>query len=85
VNDPTDSKSIFTVTNEPILTFKWDWEKHIRRLKEFYRYMMVVYRHCQHTFQYNQLEKVHVPLYDPFNQATVCRALDRTRFCTPFK
>jgi len=28
--------------------------------------MMVVYRHCQHTFQYNQLEKVHVPLYDPF-------------------
>jgi len=28
--------------------------------------MMVVYRHCQRTFQYNQLEKVHVPLYDPF-------------------
>jgi len=27
--------------------------------------MMVVYRHCQHTFQYNQ-QKVHVPLYDPF-------------------
>jgi len=30
-------------------------------------YMMVVYRHCQPTFQYNQLVKVHVPLYyDPF-------------------
>jgi len=28
--------------------------------------MMVVYRHFQHTFQYSQLEKVHVPLYDPF-------------------
>jgi len=28
--------------------------------------MMVVYRHCQHTFQYNQLEKVQVQLYDPF-------------------
>jgi len=28
--------------------------------------MMIVYRHCQHAFQYNQLEKVHVPLYDPF-------------------
>jgi len=27
--------------------------------------MMVVYRHCQHTFQYNQLEKAHVRLYDP--------------------
>jgi len=34
---------------------------------DFYHYMMVVYRHCQRTFQYNQLEKVHVPLYDPFN------------------
>ncbi len=34
---------------------------------DFYHYMMVVYRHCQHTFQYNQLVKVHVPLYDPFN------------------
>jgi len=30
--------------------------------------MMVVYRHCQHTFQYNQLVKVHVPIYDPFNK-----------------
>jgi len=29
---------------------------------------MAVYRHCQHTFQYNQLEKVHVPLYDPFKR-----------------
>jgi len=28
--------------------------------------MMVVYRHCQHTLQYNQLVKVQVPLYDPF-------------------
>jgi len=34
---------------------------------DFYHYMMVVYRHCQHTFQYNQLEKVHLPIYDPFN------------------
>jgi len=28
--------------------------------------MMVVCRHSQHTFQYNQLVKVHVPLYDLF-------------------
>jgi len=34
---------------------------------DFYHYMMVVYRYCQNTFQYNQLEKVHDPLYDPFN------------------
>jgi len=25
-----------------------------------------MYRHCQHTFQYNQLVKVHVLLYDPY-------------------
>jgi len=30
---------------------------------DFYYYRIVVYRHCQNTFQYNQLE-VHVPLYD---------------------
>ena len=53
----------------------WGRGKHIRRLKQkhwmdFYHYMMVVYRHCQHTFQYNQLVKVHVPLYDPFKTSS---------------
>jgi len=43
---------------------------------DFYHYMALSlslsffiiynYRQCQHTFQYNQLEKMHVPLYDPF-------------------
>jgi len=33
-------------------------KKNIRILKQkhwmdFYHYMMVVYKHCQHTFQYN--------------------------------
>jgi len=27
---------------------------------DFHHYMMVVYRHCQHTFHYNQLVKVRV-------------------------
>jgi len=30
---------------------------------------MVVNRHCQHTFQYNQLVKVRVTLYDPLKFA----------------
>ncbi len=34
---------------------------------DFYHYKMVVYRHCQHTSQYNQLVKVDIALYDPFN------------------
>ncbi len=25
-----------------------------------------MYTHCQHTFQFKQLVKVHVALYDPF-------------------
>ncbi len=33
---------------------------------DFYQYMVVVYTHCQHTFQFKQLVKVHVALYDPF-------------------
>jgi len=33
---------------------------------DFYHYLMVVYMHCQHTFQYNQLEKCNGPLYDLF-------------------
>jgi len=42
--------------------------KCIRRFKQkhwtnFDHYMMVVYRHCQHTFQYIQLVKVHVLSY----------------------
>ncbi len=32
----------------------------------FYHYRVVVYTHCQHTFQFKQLVKVHVALYDPF-------------------
>ena len=35
---------------------------------DFYHDRMVVYRHCQQTFQCNQLVKVHVPLYDPFKE-----------------
>ncbi len=31
-----------------------------------YHYRVVVYTHCQHTFQFKQLVKVHVALYDPF-------------------
>jgi len=43
-----------TKTNDSI----WGMGKHTRRLKQkhwidFYHYIMVVYRHCQHTFQYN--------------------------------
>ncbi len=30
---------------------------------DFYHYRMVVYRHCQHTSQYNQLVKVDIALY----------------------
>jgi len=38
--------------------------------------MLVVYRYCQHTFQYNQLEKVHVPLYDPFKSSETIFTID---------
>ncbi len=31
-----------------------------------YHYMVVVYTHCQHTFQFKQLVKVHVASDDPF-------------------
>ncbi len=34
---------------------------------DFYHYRVVVYTHCQHTFQFKQLVKVHVALHDPFN------------------
>ncbi len=27
-----------------------------------------MYTHCQHTFKFRQLVKVHVALYDPFNK-----------------
>ncbi len=37
---------------------------------DFYHYMVVVYTHCQHTFQLKQLVKVHVALYDPFKLIT---------------
>ncbi len=33
---------------------------------DFYHYRVVVYTHCQHTFQFKQLVKVHAALYDPF-------------------
>ncbi len=35
---------------------------------DLYHYRVVVYTHCQHTFQFKQLVKVHVALYDPFKQ-----------------
>jgi len=46
----------------------WGRGKHIRILEQkhcvdFYHYMTVVCRHCQHTSQYNQLGKAHVPHY----------------------
>ncbi len=31
---------------------------------DFYHYRVVVYTHCQHTFQFKQLD--HVALYDSF-------------------
>ncbi len=33
---------------------------------DFYHYRVVVYTRCQHTFQFKQLIKVHVALYDHF-------------------
>ncbi len=33
---------------------------------DFYHYR-IVYTHCQQTFQFKQLVKVHVALYDPFH------------------
>jgi len=38
--------------------------------------MMVVYRHYQHTLQYNQLVKVHEPLYEPFKEEILSNAVD---------
>ncbi len=39
---------------------------------DFYYYMVVVYTHSQHTFQFKQLVKVHVASDDPFNLAVQC-------------
>ncbi len=36
---------------------------------DFYHYREVVYTYCQHTFQFKQLVKVHVALYDPFKES----------------
>ncbi len=33
---------------------------------DFYHYRVVVYTHCQHTFQFKLIVKVHVASYDPF-------------------
>ncbi len=43
---------------------KWFNEKH---WVDLYHYRVVVYTHCQHTFQFKQLVKVHVASNDPFN------------------
>ncbi len=34
---------------------------------DLYHYKVVVYTHCQHTFQFKQLVKVHVASDEPFN------------------
>ncbi len=44
---------------------------------DFYHYMVVVYTHCQHTFQFKQLVKVHVALYDIFKY---CKAAPRVEY-----
>ncbi len=49
----------------------WERDKDFSRKKhwvDFYHYRVVVYTHCQHTFQLKQLVKVHVALYDPFKK-----------------
>ncbi len=33
---------------------------------DFYHYRVVVYTHCQHTFQFKQLVKAHVALDEPY-------------------
>ncbi len=40
----------------------------ITKKNYFYHYRVVVYTHCQQTFQFKQLVKVHEALYDPFNK-----------------
>ncbi len=51
----------------------WERGKDFSRFKkkkhwvDFYHYRVVVYTHCQHTFQFKQRVKVHVASYDPFN------------------
>ncbi len=42
-------------------------DKKTKNWVDFYHYIVVVYTHCQHTFMFKQLVKVHVALYDPFN------------------
>ncbi len=37
---------------------------------DLYHYRVVVYTHCQHTFQFKQLVKVHVASDDPFKGIT---------------
>ncbi len=47
------------------------WDKKIKKNKKnntvFYHYKVVVYTHCQHTFQFKQLVKVHVASDEPCN------------------
>ncbi len=38
----------------------------IKHWVDFYHYRVVVYTHCQHTFQFKQHVKVHVAVYDPY-------------------
>ncbi len=38
---------------------------------DFYHYRVVVYTHCQHTFQFKQLVKVHVALHDSMSGAKI--------------
>ncbi len=42
---------------------------------DFYHYRVVVYIHCQHTFKFKQLVKVHVALYDPFKDWVNCASV----------
>ncbi len=35
---------------------------------DFYHYRVVMYTHCQHTFKFKQLVKVHAALYGPFKK-----------------
>ncbi len=51
----------------------WERGNYLTRLKkhwvDLYHYRVVVYTHCQHTFQSKQLVKVHVASGDPFKES----------------
>ncbi len=45
---------------------------------DFYHYMVGVYTHCQHTFQFKQIVNVHVAFIDPFKKDSGVRLVNLT-------